>query len=280
MRANVVAPQPSAAAVANDSLQTRRPRLGVLFTCLFVAMIGFGITLPVLPFYAERVALRAGASAADVAVQAGLLTAIYPLAQLVFAPLWGYWSDALGRRRLVLVGIGGAAVGQLAFAFAGTLGALYSARALGGFLSSAIFPAAAGYVADATEERERARGMAWLGTASSLGAVVGPALGAMLSRVQWHAGLSVLGILITGFALPFLTSAVLSGVAFAAAVAWLPESPSERGRKGESLRDAAPARSRPAWCATGTRYCRAVWVGALRSDVRAVRQTDVELRAD
>lgn len=188
-------------------------------------MIGFGITLPVLPFYAERVALRAGASAADVAVQAGLLTAIYPLAQLVFAPLWGYWSDALGRRRLVLVGIGGAAVGQLAFAFAGTLGALYSARALGGFLSSAIFPAAAGYVADATEERERARGMAWLGTASSLGAVVGPALGAMLSRVQWHAGLSVLGILITGFALPFLTSAVLSGVAFAAAVAWLPESP-------------------------------------------------------
>ena len=211
-------------ALPNGDRDVGRRRLGVLFACLFVAMIGFGITLPVLPFYAERMALRAGASAADVAVQVGLLTAIYPLAQLVFAPLWGHWSDALGRRRLVLVGIGGAAVGQLAFAFAGTLGALYSARALGGFLSSAIFPAAAGYVADATDERERARGMAWLGTASSLGAVVGPALGATLARVRWETRYPALGSLITGFAVPFLAAAVLGGLAFLAAMAWLPES--------------------------------------------------------
>ena len=199
-----------------------RRRLMVLFACLFVAMIGFGITLPVLPFYAERMALRAGASAADIAIQVGLLTAIYPLAQLLFAPLWGHWSDALGRRRLVLVGIGGAAVAQLGFAFAGSLGALYGARALGGLLSSAIFPAAAGYVADATDERQRARGMAWLGTASSLGAVVGPALGAMLTRTGLVARYTDGGS--AGFALPFIAAAALGALSFAAAFAWLPES--------------------------------------------------------
>lgn len=199
-------------------------RLAVLLACVFVTMIGFGITLPVLPFYTERLALRSGASAADVAMQVGLLTAVYPLMQLIFAPLWGRWSDSIGRRRLVLLGVAGTAAGQLLFGLAGSLAGLYAARVLGGVLSSAIFPAAAAYVADATTERSRGRGMAWLGTATSLGVVVGPALGGLLARTGWQVTNRTGAVLISGFAVPFLAAAALATVALLGASTWLPES--------------------------------------------------------
>ena len=88
----------------------RRKRLLVLLGCVLVATIGFGITLPVLPFYAERFALRRVSTSwmSGVAVQVGLLTAVYPLLQLVVTPLWGRLSDAMGRRRILFVGIAGA----------------------------------------------------------------------------------------------------------------------------------------------------------------------------
>jgi DHA1 family multidrug resistance protein-like MFS transporter len=199
-------------------------RLLVLLVCLFVAMVGFGITLPVLPFYAERLALRGRSPAADVAVQVALLTAVYPLTQLLFAPLWGHWSDSLGRRRLVLVGIGGAAVGQVLFALANSLAALYVARVAGGLLSAALFPAAAAYVADSTSDRDRGRGMAWLGTAVSLGVVVGPALGGALARTGWQLRGPSGVVLITSFAVPFLAAGALGAAGFVAALGWLPES--------------------------------------------------------
>ena len=199
-------------------------RLAVLLACLFVATVGFGITLPVLPFYAERLARSGGASARDVAIQVGLLTAVYPLAQLFFAPLWGRLSDTLGRKRLVVVGIAGAAIGQTLFAFAGSLAALYGARALGGLLTAALFPAAAAYVADATTRDARARGMAWLGTAVSLGAVVGPGLGGLLARASWELRGASGRTLIPSFAVPFLAAAALGFVALTAVLAWLPES--------------------------------------------------------
>ncbi len=82
-------------------------RLFILLTCLFVVMIGFGITLPVLPFYVERLALAEGASRQSVVLHVGMLTGVYVLMQLIFAPVWGRWSDRIGRRRLILIGIAG-----------------------------------------------------------------------------------------------------------------------------------------------------------------------------
>ena len=201
-----------------------RQRLLILLGCLFVATIGFGITLPVLAFYAERLALRGQSPAADAATQVALLTAVYPFTQLIFAPLWGHWSDSVGRRRLVLLGIGGAAVGQVMFAVATSLVALYVARVVGGLLSAALFPAAAAYVADSTTDRERGRGMAWLGTAASLGVVVGPALGGALARTGWELRGPSGEVLITSFAVPFLAAGALGAAAFVVALAWLPES--------------------------------------------------------
>ncbi len=146
----------------------------ILLACLFVVMIGLGITQPVLPFYVERLALGEGASRQAIAMHIGLITGVFALGQLLFAPIWGRWSDRTGRRPLLLIGIAGYAVAQILFGLATSLWLLYAARILGGILSSAALPVAAAYVADMTTEQDRGRGMASLGTATSLGFVVGP----------------------------------------------------------------------------------------------------------
>src|SRR5574341_1099702 len=202
----------------------KKRRLIILFACLFVTMIGFGITLPVLPFYTERLALAEGVSREGVAIHVGGLTSVYVLMQFFSAPLWGRWSDRAGRRPLILVGIGGYAIAQLLFGLATSLKMLYGARILGGILSSATLPAATAYVADLTTEEERSRGMAGLGGAASLGVVVGPALGGVLSRRDLHFTARYGHFQIDGFSLPFFTAAALAVFTLVIAERWLSES--------------------------------------------------------
>ncbi len=196
----------------------------VLLACLFVVMIGVGITIPVLPFYIERLALADGATRQTVVMHVGLLTAVYALMQLVFAPVWGRWSDRIGRRPLILIGIVGNVVAQVFFGLATSLWLLYTARILGGILSSATLPVSAAYVADMTTEEDRGRGMAWLGTATSLGFVVGPAIGGLLSRRDLHFTARYGHFMMDSFSVPFFTAAFLGLLILFAAIRWLPES--------------------------------------------------------
>ncbi len=198
--------------------------LFVLLGCLFVVMIGLGITQPVLPFYVERLALGSGASRQAVAMHVGLITAVFALGQLFFAPVWGRWSDRTGRRPLLLIGIAGYAVAQVLFGLATSLWLLYVARILGGILSSAALPVAASYVADMTTDQERSRGMAALGTATSLGFVVGPGLGGILARRDLHFTVRFSCFTLDSFSIPFFAAAVLGLLALFAAIWWLPES--------------------------------------------------------
>ena len=115
----------------------------VLLACLFVVRIGFGITLPVLAFYVERLALADGASRRSSVLHVTLLTGIYALMQLVFAPVWGRWSNRVGRRLMILIGITGYVVAQVIFGLSTSLRLLYWARIVGGILSSATLPASA-----------------------------------------------------------------------------------------------------------------------------------------
>ena len=199
-------------------------RLFVLLASLFVTMIGFGITLPVLPFYVERLARTGGASREFVALHLGMLTAAYALMQLFFAPVWGRWSDRVGRRPFVLLGIAGYALAQILFGLATSLWLLYVARIVGGILSSATLPAAAAYVADSTTEDQRARGMAWLGVATNLGVIVGPALGGLLARPDVHVNVRLWHFTADSFSLPFFAAAALALLTLPAAIRWLPES--------------------------------------------------------
>jgi DHA1 family multidrug resistance protein-like MFS transporter len=216
-------------------------RLLVLLACLFVVMIGFGITLPVLPFYVDRLGQAEGATRQAIVMHVTLLTAVYPLGQLVFAPIWGRWSDRVGRRPLLLMGIAGYVVAQTLFGLATSLWLLYFARIIGGILSSATLPVSAAYVADATTEGERSRGMAWMGTASSLGFVIGPAVGGMLAGRDIHFSTDSRHLLIDGFSLPFFAAAALGLLTLVAATWWLPESSPVRGRRAVvEARDGRP----------------------------------------
>jgi DHA1 family multidrug resistance protein-like MFS transporter len=205
-------------------------------------MIGFGVTLPVLPFYAERLALAGGASREGMVIHVGLLTSVYVLMQFFFAPLWGRWSDRIGRRPLILLGITGYAIAQLLFGAANSLALLYGARVLGGVLSSATLPGATAYVADVTTEGERSRGMAWMGAATSLGVVVGPALGGIFVRKDLHFTMRYGHFMIDSFSIPFFVAAALAFLTLVIAIRWLPESLHSRAsdveqRLGEVPRD-------------------------------------------
>lgn len=201
-----------------------KKQLFILFVCLFVVNIGFGIILPILPFYTERLALAEGISPNSVGFHVGLLTGIYALMQLIFAPLWGRWSDRFGRKPLLLIGIFGYALAQVLFGIASNLWLLYLARIVGGILASAVLPAAAAYVADETTEKDRNRGMAWLGTAMSLGVVVGPALGGLLAQRDWHFKGRFGHFVVDSFSTPFFAAAALAFLTMLIAIKWLPES--------------------------------------------------------
>ncbi len=220
-------------------------RLGILLFCLFVVMIGYGLTLPVLAFYIERLALAGGASARKAYIHVGLLTGVYALMQFFFAPLWGRWSDRIGRRPLFMIGLSGYAVFMALFGIGTNLFVLYTARILGGILSAAVLPTASAYVADLTSEAERGKGMAWLGSAIGLGVVAGPAVGAYMSGLNWHIEYRFGGFYVNDFSIPFFAASVLAVIALLATMRFLPESIRMSGREPNQKESPGDSISQP-----------------------------------
>ena len=143
-----------------------------LFLIVFVDLVGFGLVIPLLPFYAVRFA----ASPQEVTA----LLAIYSLAQLVSAPLWGRLSDRVGRRPVLLASLTASALAYLWLGEASALWMLFAARAFAGACAGNI-AAAQAYIADITGPEERARGMGLIGAAFGLGFIIGPALGGLIA---------------------------------------------------------------------------------------------------
>ncbi|HXO92195.1 MAG TPA: MFS transporter [Stellaceae bacterium] len=143
-----------------------------LFLIVFVDLVGFGLVIPLLPFYAVRFA----ASPQEVTA----LLAIYSLAQLVTAPLWGRLSDRVGRRPVLLVSLTASALAYLWLGGATALWMLFAARGFAGACAGNI-AAAQAYIADVTGPEERARGMGLIGAAFGLGFIIGPALGGLIA---------------------------------------------------------------------------------------------------
>ena len=117
-------------------------RLILPLAAVFVVSLGYGVVLPVLPFV-----LRALAGVA-VAWHTGLLTGVYMLALFLFAPLWGYVSDRIGRRTVILLGLAGFSAAMLWFAQARGLAFVYGARVLAGVFAAAVLPVVLAWVSD------------------------------------------------------------------------------------------------------------------------------------
>lgn len=176
-----------------------RSKLTVLMVIAFVDMLGLIIIYPLLPFYATRL----GANAAMV----GALVAAFSVAQLISAPAWGWMSDRYGRRPAILFGLLVSAVAYVIFAFAGTLWLLLVSRVVQG-LGGGTIGVVQAYVADISEQKDRAKALGWLSAVTSLGAVIGPAIGSILVRAGGRTapglGSATLCVLVSIFAWRFL----------------------------------------------------------------------------
>ena len=213
----------------------KNSRLLTIFVIVFVDLLGFGLILPLLPYYAETY----GATA----VVVGLLVASYAAAQLVGAPLLGRLSDRIGRRPVLLLSVTGTLVGFLLLGFADPLGRLLSdlvapqsanlmiigvlflSRILDGLTGGNITVAQA-YIADVTDEQNRAKGLGLIGAAFGLGFIIGPATGGTLS--QW------------GYSLPAFVAASVSAMNLILIFFLLPESLTSERREAASLRHRPP----------------------------------------
>jgi len=190
----------------------------VLFLIVFIDLVGFGLVIPLLPFYAERF----GASPQEVTI----LVAVYSLGSMLTAPLWGRLSDRIGRRPVLMASMIASALAYLWLGFASSLWMLFAARAIAGACAGNI-SAAQAYIADVTTPENRARGMGMIGAAFGLGFIIGPALGgAVAGSDMAHADLRTPGLIACG----------LSLLAFLGVVTVLRESlkPEARARAGRS----------------------------------------------
>lgn len=180
-------------------MNARRPTLILSFT-LLVVMLGYGMVLPIMPFYIEK--LGAGGR------ELGWLMATYSLMQLICAPLWGVMSDRIGRKPVLTLGVLGYAVSLLLFGLATQFWMLFVARSLSGILSSATMPTAMAFISDSAPEKERSKGMGQLGAAMGVGVVVGPLAGGLLSTDSLSlpffigAGMAFIACLLVIFILP------------------------------------------------------------------------------
>src|SRR5437764_3900444 len=176
-----------------------RPLL-IIFLTIFVNLVGFGIIIPLLPFYAETF----GASPLTI----GLLFAVFSLCQLVAAPALGDLSDRYGRRPVLVFSLAGTVISFVMLAVAHSIALLFAARIVDG-LSGGNISTARAYVADVTEPKDRARAYGLIGAAFGLGFILGPALSGVLAKISYTA--------------PIWAAAAVTLVATAMAWLWLPE---------------------------------------------------------
>jgi DHA1 family tetracycline resistance protein-like MFS transporter len=175
-------------------------QLLVIFLTIFVNLVGFGIIIPLLPFYAETF----GASP----IVIGLLFASFSLSQLIASPLLGELSDRWGRRPVLILSLLGTAVSFAMLALAQSLVMLFAARIVDG-LSGGNITTARAYIADVTSEEDRPKAYGLLGAAFGLGFIIGPALGGAFSTISYTA--------------PIWAATVITVAAMGFAIVWLPE---------------------------------------------------------
>ncbi len=165
----------------------KKSPLFIIFLVVFIDLVGFGIVIPILPYYAKTY----GASA----TMLGWLMTSYSAMQFIFAPIWGRLSDRIGRRPVLLGSMAGIALSMVILGLAPSLLWLFIGRAFAGICGANISTATA-YIADVTSEKDRAKGMGLIGAAFGLGFIFGPAIGGVLSRF--------------GYSVPMFAAAALS----------------------------------------------------------------------
>ena len=186
--------------------RSQRKQLSALFLITFINLVGFGVVLPVFPFFGNMVHATPG--------QTTLAMAAYSFGQFIGAPLWGKLSDRYGRRPILISSLLGALLSYIIMAYARDIWTLGFSRLFGGLMAGNI-AAAFAYVGDITTPEERPKAMGMIGAAFGLGFIFGPAIGGLIAGNTPD---------LADFALVGLASAGITGVAVLAAIFLLPES--------------------------------------------------------
>jgi DHA1 family multidrug resistance protein-like MFS transporter len=178
----------------------KNAKLLTLFFTMLVTMVGFGIIIPIMPFYVEH--FGAGGS------ELGLMMASFSVMQFVSSPFWGSLSDRYGRKRIMMIGVFGNMVSLIVIGLAQSFWVMFAARVFEGLLSSATLPTAMAYISDSTSDEERGGGMGVIGAAMGVGMILGPGLGGLVAGSNLSlpfflaAGMSFLSIGMIWFVLP------------------------------------------------------------------------------
>jgi DHA1 family multidrug resistance protein-like MFS transporter len=201
-----------------------RRQIAILSLTLAVVMLGFGMVIPIFPFFIEEL----GGAGAEM----GLLAATAALTELIFGPVWGSVSDRTGRKPVLVLGLFGYAISLVLFGLSTQLWMFFVTRALSGILSAATLSTAMAYIGDSTSDEDRGGGMGVLGAAMGLGVIAGPGLGGLLAG--------------DALARPFFVGAGLSLVALLLVLLLLPESLPAEARRHLQVRgqQESPAEAR------------------------------------
>lgn len=196
----------------------KKSNLAILFFTMAVSMLGFGIVIPIIPFYIQNMGAKGG--------DLGMLIAVFSFAQFIFAPVWGSLSDRIGRKPVLIIGALGNALSQILMGFATTMGMMFASRLLAGILSAATLPVAMAFISDSTDEKERGGGMGIIGAAMGIGMILGPGVGGAMAGKN--------------LSLPFFLAGGLSLIAVVLIMIILPESLPVSARVNAKLKTVGP----------------------------------------
>ena len=212
-------------------------KLFTLMATAFIDMVGLLMIIPLLPFYVKTL----GGTGIDIlglhfgiGIISGFIVAAFTVAQLLSAPMWGRFSDRVGRRPTLLIALGASAIAYLIFGFAHSLVLLFLSRIVQGAGGGTVGVIQA-YVADSTAPEDRARALGWLSATTNLGVALGPVLGSFAITLGNRDLLPGPATLQMGHAAPGIIAAGLCLLNMAFAARYLTESRdlSEHSATGE-----------------------------------------------
>jgi DHA1 family multidrug resistance protein-like MFS transporter len=156
------------------TIKQQKSILIILLSNIFIAFLGIGLIIPVMPSFMNIMHLSGKTM--------GYLVAVFAVSQLLISPLAGYWVDRYGRKKIIIIGLFLFGVSELIFGLGTNVFVLYLSRVLGGISAAFIMPGVTAYVADITSIQERSKAMGYISAAISTGFIIGPGVGGFIAE--------------------------------------------------------------------------------------------------
>lgn len=161
--------------------------LSILLANLFLAFLGIGLVIPVLPTIMNELSIDG--------TIVGYMVAVFALVQLIASPIAGRWADKYGRKRMIIIGLVIFGVSEFLFGLGKTVEVLFASRMLGGLSGAFIMPAVTAFIADVTTVQERSKALGYMSAAINTGFIIGPGFGGFLAEIGTRLPFYVAGIL-------------------------------------------------------------------------------------